>query len=208
MRFFDKIRTLAMVFGRKTTLMRLSGVFDVYELDPLIARAQKGKPLVGDKLTWALSQGLARRRVHQHNLVVTQGANIIASVMGGGRGAPFAGMTPLNVVDFTVAEMQITAQVAPAAPAAGDVALVGVPVWTGHRDPAGGGDSLLTMTYPGAGQVMYSTTIPNAFLNGTALTEEGLFDDNGNLVARVTFTKTKLGTFALQLDHTLTFTPV
>jgi len=190
------------------SLLDISGRVDVYEIDPLLYTALQGQPLCGKRLLRALANGTARLALTTTNLVVTQGANIIASVMGGGRGVPFGGMTPLNVVDFTVAEMQIAAPVAPAAPAAGDVALVGVPVWAGHRDPGGGGDSLLVVTYPGAGQVTYSTTIPNAFLNGTTLTENGLFDDNANLVARSTWSKTKLGTFALQIDHTLTFTPI
>lgn len=181
------------------SLFSAYGVFEMFETPPGI-----DKVLSDDVLTRLCRDGFARRVVCVGNMIVDQGLDFIISLLGGGYGTPpLGGMLPSNILDYTVAEMDIRSG-GVVVPAGSDVALTGAPEWTGHRDPAGGGDSIMTMTYPANGQVKFSVTIGASHLNGTTLTEEGLLDDNGNLIARTTFSKEKTSAFGLQLSHTIT----
>ena len=159
-----------------------------------------------EKLVWAIQNGIARP-LRVSNMVVDVGLDAIMAMLGGCQGSPTVGgtvMSPATTVDLAVKQMRITDQAAPTAPASTDVWLEGTPVWTG--DVLGGGDSTLVVTYPGSGQVKFSTLIPGPDLDGITLTEEGLFTYNDKLVARTTFNKPKTTAFALQLDHTITLT--
>lgn len=181
----------------------IQGRLTVYEVDPMLQ--QRVDPVLrGTLLEMALARGRARLVVQTSNLFVDQGLDILVGLLAGGEGVPpFGGMAPGNVLTYTVAKMKV-ATGAVAAPAAGDVAMAGVLQWTAHRDPVAA--SLLTVVYGATGVLTFSTTIPNINLNGLTLTEEALFDANDNMMARVVFSKAKLITFGLQLDHEITFT--
>lgn len=149
------------------------------------------------------------RLVEHNNLVVDFGVETIAGLIAAGYGSPTIDgnvMSAGTMRNFTVSKMLITDQASPTAPAAGDVSLEGTEVWTGDVEAAF--DSLLVVTYPSSGKVNFGTLIPSTELNGTTITEAGLFSDLDLLIARVIFEKEKLGTFGLQCDHELTFTAV
>jgi len=155
------------------------------------------------ELLIALRRGLAHEVVRS-NMVVNIGLDALMALLGGGQGSPTVGGTVFTAATYPtlfVRQMRVTEQVAPTAPAAGDSALQGTPVWT--FDSVGGGDALMTVTYPSGGQVRFSGVVPAISLNGKTLTEEGLFSQAGKLIARTTFSKVKTSAFGLQFEHTL-----
>lgn len=138
------------------------------------------------------------------NLITDIGLDSFAALLGGGEGGPTVGGDVIGANNFDtlrVTEMRITDQASPTAPAAGDTALEGAPVKTFETTTP-----TLIVTYPGAGQVRYSGVLGSTELNGTTITEEGLFNANGRLVARTTFTRAHTGAFSTQFDHTITIT--
>jgi len=151
----------------------------------------------------AQKRGILKTVVDTSNLVTDIGLDAFAALMAGGNGSPTVGGDSLTSVDILTASasvMKITQQKAPTAPAAGDTALEGTidRTWT---IPLAG----LTVTYPAAGKVNFGALLPQIdVLNTKTLTEEGLFNVNGRLIARTTFSKLKTSSFALQFDHTLT----
>ena len=174
---------------------RIGGVLKIHRVAPK-ARA----PLFPWCLPIAVSRGNAELIHEDHNMIVDQGLDFFVGLVGGAYGtAPIAGMLPTNLLDYTVVKMDIRSG-AVAAPAAGDTALSGTSEWIGHRD-VGMGDSLMSVTYPATGQVEFSVLIPGPSLDGETLTEEGLLDDAGNLIARTTFSEDKTAAFGLQFDH-------
>ena len=178
--------------------LKVSGVLRVTAL-------RINRLLSREELALALLKGLAFPVFREHNLVVDVGLEALAALLGGGRGSPTVGGTGIDestVRDLAAVKMEVTQQVSPAAPAAGDTALEGTPEYTFHVT-AGVGDALLTVTYPGTGQVRFSGLIPKPDKDGITFTEEGLWTNNGKLVARTTFSKLKTTAFALQFDHTL-----
>ncbi len=177
---------------------RITGVLRVtaLKLDRLLSPRE---------LALAIMNGLALPVFRSDNLVVDVGLDAIAALIGGGRGSPTvggAGIDESTIRDLAAVQMLVTAQVSPTAPAAGDTALEGGTEWDFHA-AVGVGDSLLTITYPGTGQVRFSGLIPKSEKDGVTFTEEGLFSNNGKLIARTTFSKLKTTAFALQFDHTL-----
>jgi hypothetical protein len=161
-----------------------------------------------EELALAILRGLAFPVVKSDNLVVNVGLDALAALLGGGRGSPTVGGTGIDeatVRDLGAVQMLVTDQVAPTAPAAGDTVLEGSTEWDFHVQ-GGVGDSLLTVTYPSTGQVRFSGLVPKVEKDGVTFTEEGLFSNNGKLIARTTFSKLKTTAFALQFDHTISFT--
>ena len=159
-----------------------------------------------EELALAILKGLAFPVFRGHNLVVDVGLEAMTALLGGGRGSPTVGGVGIDestVRDLAVVKMEVTQQVSPTAPAVGDTALEGTPEYTFHVE-SGVGDALLTVTYPSTGQVRFSGLIPKLEKDGITFTEEGLWTNNGKLVARTTFSKLKTTAFALQFDHTLT----
>ncbi len=160
-----------------------------------------------EELALAILRGLAFPVVKVDNLVVDIGVDALAALLGGGSGSPTVGgigIDTATVRDLAVVQTIATAQVSPTAPAESDASLEGSTEWDFHTQYAGGagpGDSLLTVTYPGTGQVRFSGLIPKPQKDGITFTEEGLFSNNGLLIARTTFSKLKTTAFALQFDH-------
>lgn len=165
--------------------------------------------LSSEELALAILRGLAFPAVKTDNLVVNVGLDALAALLGGGSGSPTVGGIGINeatVRDLAVVQMLVTDQVSPTAPAAGDTVLEGGTEWDFHVQYPSSGDSLLTVTYPSTGQVKFSGLIPAPSKDGVTFTEEGLFSNNGLLIARTTFSKLKTTAFALQFDHTITLT--
>lgn len=159
-------------------------------------------PLPPKLLRAAIRHGIAFPVFETENLVTDIGLDSFVALLGGGQGGPSVGgdaISPANIEDVFAVEMRITDQVAPTAPAGTDVALEGA---TEASFTIGGAN--LIVTYPSAGKVQFSGTVGPTELNGQTLTEEGLFNANGRLVARTTFSKLKEAAFGLQFDHVLT----
>lgn len=178
--------------------VRVTGVLRVTALrvNRLLSRAE---------LALAILRGLAFPVVRADNLVVDIGLDALAALLGGGRGSPTVGGVGIDeatVRDLAVVQMLVTDQVSPTAPATSDTALEGTAEWDFHVQ-GGVGDSLLTVTYPSTGKVQFSGLVPKTEKDGITFTEEGLFTNNGLLIARTTFSKLKTTAFALQFDHTL-----
>jgi hypothetical protein len=172
-------------------------------------RMKVTRPLTPLEMVFALKRDLAFPLHVVRNRVVDVGLDAFAAFIGGGLGAPVVGgigMGPSNIDELRVIRMALTDQVTPTAPADGDVALEGTPVWEFKDDYPTSGDQLLTFTYPSTGRIKISGLVPQLELDGTQFTEEGLFTENGLLIARTTFTQDKTVEFALQFDHTLIYT--
>jgi len=147
--------------------------------------------------------------LHAENHVTDTGLDVLLALLAGGEGNPTVGgtpMSPLNYTDLRVVKQEVTAAISPTAPTDVDTVLEGDPVWTGDVVGPPDADALMIVTYPGTGIVRFSTVIPQLELVGTTLTEEGLFTENGKLVARTTFSKLKTGAFGLTIKHTFTIT--
>lgn len=163
-------------------------------------------PLVRADLDWAVQRGHARVALETPNHITNEGLKALVGVYAGGWGNPSVGGEAMGpTVDlrlFTPTQMKLTDAVSPTAPALTDAALEDAVIWTGDVI-SGAGDSLLTVTYPATGRVQFSTVVPKTSLNGTTITEEGLFNANGTLLHRCTFSKLKVDTVGLQFDHLL-----
>jgi hypothetical protein len=165
-----------------------------------ITRHRAPRVLTRDELNVAL-----RRReadvVAVDNLVVNQGLQAIACLLGNGLGSPLVGgmgFSELN--NIAVWSMQIGNTVSPPTPAPTDTSGVGSLVYT-ITAPT------LIVTYPANGQVQFSGLVPNAELNGYTLTEEALLLQNGLVFAKTTFApEPKASSFGLQFDHLLSVT--
>lgn len=158
-------------------------------------------PLSPDMLLAAYQQGVAKKILQTKNQITDIGLDAFAALLGGGEGNPTVGGDALGPATFgttRVVEMQLTNIVSPTAPAGTDTVLEGVSVKTFETTTP-----TLTVTYPGGGQVRFSGVVLIAEFVGTTFTEEGLFNENGRLIARTTFTRLHTGAFALQFDHTL-----
>lgn len=172
-----------------------------------ITASRINRLLSREELALAILRGLAFPVLKVDNLVVDVGVDALAALLGGGRGSPVVDGTTMDeatVRDLAVVQMLVTDQVSPTDPVEGDTALEGSTEWDFHAQYAGGagpGDSLLTVTYPGTGRVRFSGLIPQPDKDGVTFTEEGLFSNNGKLIARTTFLKLKTTAFALQFDH-------
>jgi len=162
-------------------------------------------PLTVSQRIEAIARGDACE-VARKNMVINNGLDVIRALIGGFQGSPTVGGSPYSSSDYAdmcVHKMKLASYVGtPPAPAATDTALSGVEEWEGTVDAV-----TLTVSYTataGAPSVIFSTIIPQAELIGVTLKEEGLFTNDDTLFARTTFSKEKLGTFALQFDHELT----
>ncbi len=186
-----------------TDRLKMTGVLEVFEM-----RRRQRVPIIGRCRDFAINRGLLVPVVETNNMVVNIGLQAMTALLGGGRGNPTVGVTaigPSNFDELRVFKMELTDQASPTAPDPADNALEGTPVWTGDTDGPPSVDAILIVSYPAVGQVRFSCVIPPTELNGTVLTEEGLWTYNGELVARTTFSYEKELAFGLQIDHTLTF---
>ncbi len=161
-----------------------------------------------EELALAILRGLAFPILKTDNLLVDIGLEAITALIGGGRGSPTVGggsIDEATVRDLAVVQMLVTAKAdpPPVDPTTGDTALEGSTEWDFHVQN-GVGDSLLAVVYPTVGELRFSGLIPKSEKDGVTFTEEGLFANNGKLIARTTFSKLKTTAFALQLDHSLT----
>jgi hypothetical protein len=143
------------------------------------------------------------------NLVTDIGLQTACALLAMGWGNPTVGAigyTPSTVAGAAVASMRATAYPVPGivAPAVGDTALQGTVIFSRTVS----GVPPLVVTYPAAGQVLFSALIPQLDYNGTTFTEEGLFSVGGQLIARTTFAELKTNAYALQLDHLLTLSRI
>lgn len=161
--------------------------------------------------------GLVRSVRHYQNLVVNQGLEIIAALVGGGYGNPVVGSTTYNPdtvatvsgvspVGAMVAEMKLGSDPSPTDPSNGDLALSGPTVYAARADLAA--PRLLT-TYANGDEVRFSTYLPAGFLAGTEITEEGLFTADGDLFARLKLdpTFTPSADYGVQFIHRVRFIP-
>lgn len=134
------------------------------------------------------------------NLVTDSGLSVISRLIGFGRNFPGAG--GLGVVDvnsLAFAYMRFGTTVNPPAPLVTDTDI--------SEDPPSYESNLLTVYYPGDTTVTIAGIVPQAesSLNGSAFTEEGIFVENGAMLAHVTFPpEVKLPTHAIQFEHSLT----
>lgn len=180
------------------SVLGITGELRVYGLPgPCPAR-----PYPPDALATAQRRGLARLLTVERNLVTDIGLDALAALFGGALGSPTVGgdaFGPANLADLAVRSMEVTAQVAPTAPAPTDTALEGATLFS--ADITGG---TLFVTYPAAGQVRCSAIISQLEQAGTIFTEEGLFNGEGDLLARTTFSRAHVNTLNLQFDHTFT----
>jgi hypothetical protein len=162
------------------------------------------KPLTPKELQLAFQRGLAFPVGRVCNLITDVGLDDIAGLLGGGEGNPNVGGDAIGPTTFgtlRVTEMRLTEQASPTAPAAGDTALEGATAKSFDTTTP-----TLTVSYPGTGQVRYSGVVQNTELGGSIFTEEGLFNANGRLIARTTFTREHTGVVNTQFDHTITIT--
>lgn len=158
------------------------------------------RPYTPPELEIALERGHARLLTKTKNLLTDIGLDALAGLFGGALGIPIVGgdaFGPANLPDLAVRSMEVTAEITPTAPAATDVALEGVTLFS--ADITGG---TLFVTYPAAGQVRFSAVLSQLEQAGTTFTEEGLFNGEGDLLARTTFSRAHVNTLNLQFDHT------
>jgi hypothetical protein len=181
--------------------LKATGILEVFQ-------TREKTPYVGRCRNHAINRGLLKPVIETHNMFVNIGLQAVTALLGGGKGNPTVGSTVVGPSDFDecrVYKMELTDQASPAAPAPGNTALQGTPVWTANADGPPGVDAIMVVSYPALGEVRFSCVIPTTDLNGTVLTEEGLWTYNGELVARTTFSYEKELAFGLQFDHTITF---
>lgn len=143
-----------------------------------------------------------------HNQITTVGLETFAALLSGGYGNPDVGGDAYDTLsdprDFTIVNMQMTAEVSPTAPTVSDTALEGTVLWTADRD--GDEDGSLAFTFPATGTVRCNAPIPSvSTLDGTTLTEEGLFNANGDLLARATFSYVKANGTGANFTHDIVF---
>jgi len=180
------------------SVLGISGELCVYGL----AGGPRVRPYTPAELEAALHQGTARLLTRTKNLITDIGLDALAALFGGALGAPTVGgdvFSPANLTDLAVRSMDVTDFVSPTAPAAGDTALEGTPKFS--ADITGG---TLFVTYPAAAQVRFSAVISQLQDAGTTFTEEGLFNGEGDLLARTTFSRAHTSTLNLQFSHTFT----
>lgn len=169
------------------------GILRVYELHGV------NSLLAADDLAAAVLDGAAVKAVETHNLVVNQGLEAIAKFLGNNLGAPSVGGSTFSTLeDITVGAMDLGSTVSPTAPANADTASVGTLVYSPP----------IVVTYPTPYAVKFSGLVPITEANGVTFTEEALKLRNGKVFAKATFSKAKTSAYALQFDHTITFTRV
>lgn len=149
----------------------------------------------------------ARKVVETRNLVTDIGLEVLACLIAGGLGVHSingSGYGPTNFSTLRVQQMHISDPGGPPAPAPGDTALSAASVYEFHDDYPTNGDNLLSsIQLVTSGEVRFSGLVQQHELGGSILTEEGLFTESGELVARTTFSYTKTVNAAVQFDHTL-----
>lgn len=142
-----------------------------------------------------------------HNQITDIGQEMFVALATGGYGDPSVGGDTLGssgtMRDFSIDNMQVTAQVSPTAADQTDTALEGTVLWTSDRD--GDEDGSLVFTFPSAGVIRCNATIPAvSSIDGQTITEEGLFNANGDLLARATGSYTKANGTGANFTHDLT----
>lgn len=158
------------------------------------------RPLAPSLVTDLCDRGHAFANVHE-NIVTDSGLGVISRLVGFGKGFSFAG--PYGVLDINSLEfsfMRLGSTIGPPTPAAADNDI--------SEDPPTYQINALSVYYPSATSVTIAGVLPQAVsaLNGTPITEEGLFVANGAMLAHVTFpAEVKLPTHAMQFEHTFTF---
>ena len=180
------------------SILRVCGELRVYGL----AGPPPVRPLTPDELTLALRRGHARLLERVSNLITDIGLDALAALFGGAVAGPTVGgdvFGPPSLGEVAIREMRVTDQAAPTAPAGTDTVLEGSTKVSG--DVTGG---TLFITYPGAAQVRASTIVSKLEQAGTTFTEEGLFNGEGDLLARTTFSRLHTNLLNLQFDHTIT----
>lgn len=139
------------------------------------------------------------------NLVVNIGLEIITKMIGSAKGSPTVDGTSINdVSDLEIAVVKLGNKVSPTSPGASDTALDDLdPVFT---------ISSVTVSYPTATSVRFSSVLPANQINGEGITEEGLFisippTPTEKLFAkRVTAVKVIQAAQAYQFDHDISLT--
>ncbi len=175
-------------------LFGLCGILRVYRVDPHVGRLLSGREMVR-----ACAEGDARLVEETHNLVVDIGMQAIAKFLGGNAGAPLVGgSTFSSLEDLVIATMELGDTPTPPSPANGDTAGVGALVYTPP----------VTFTYPTPFSLMVSGVLPITEANGLTITEEALKLANGKLFAKTTFSELKTNAYALQFDHTITWSRI
>jgi hypothetical protein len=162
-----------------------------------LLRGHVAAPLLGDDLDRAIRDGDAAHLWVQHNLVVDQGMQALATFLGNNLGAPIVGGLSLgSLADITIGSMQIGDTVSPTTPATGDTSGVGSLVYSPP----------LYFTYPSGGFLFQASgVIPVGECAGLTLTEEALVMRNNLVFAKAIFSQAMPSGFGLQFNHTVSF---
>jgi len=173
-----------------------------------IFQTRERYPIVGRCFYHALNRGLLKQVHETSNMFVDIGLEAVCALLGGGRGNPTVGggvYGPTTFGDLRIEWMYLTEEVSPTASAASDTYVEGTPTWLGNVAGPPTGNSVLVVSYPAKGEVVFDTVIPPTEKNGSVFTEEALFTSDGRMLARTTFSYEKEAAFGLQFQHTLSF---
>lgn len=157
------------------------------------------KPIAPEKLRALCDSGLAQEHRYS-NIIVDNGLSAVSRMLGSGLNFPDVGGKPvMSYADLLVTTMKLGTTLNPPAPATTDTAISeAIPSYT---------INFLGVYYPTATSVRFAGVVPQSAtaLNGSALTEEGLFLANGAMIAHVTFSpEVKIASHAIQLEHQIT----
>ncbi len=188
----------------------IRGTLRIYELDPV---KFTGKPKKFHRNSpFAITaghvrEGSVRKVVETSNLITDIGLQALACLIAGGLGVHSidgSGYGDGNFQNLRVAQMRLTNAAGPAAPAPADNALSIAPVWTFADDYPMSGNTLMSAEQLiTAGEVKFAGLIPQHEQVGVIFSEEGLFSQSGQLIARTTFSYTKTQDTSVQLEHTI-----
>ena len=153
-----------------------------------------------EEVARGIRDGKIRVDYEHHNLIVNQGLQAIAKILGGGAGAPeVGGVGVFNITDLVVNRMELGNSPSPPAPVVTDIVSVVNLVYVPQ----------LLINYAGPYTVRFSGVVRHAELNGTTFTEEALKMTNGLVFAKVNgFSVLKQVTAAKQFDHEIVFSRV
>lgn len=179
--------------------LRLRGELRIIQIPGEFVRDDR--PVDPELLDALIASGRASAKRYS-NLIVDNGLSAVSRMLGHGLSFPSVGGQPVSsVADLRVASMRIGTTLNPVAPVITNTDISEVPPsYT---------IGFIAVYYPGLTSVTFAGVVPQAVtaLNGQALTEEGLFLENGAMIAHVTFLpEVKLPTHAVQLEHTFTIT--
>lgn len=158
------------------------------------------KPLAPAALEELCKAGRAHRNQDPvENLVVDVGKDGIAKMIGHGQNFPsVGGFGVTDVSDLQPATMRVGNANSPPTPDPSDTDISVVPATYTIQ--------FVSVFYPAAATVTLAGVIPQgeSSLDGVSITEEGVFLQNGAMLARVTFApEVKIPSHAIQFEHSI-----